>query len=203
MLLAPLCQKCTVADWHVGLLIICSMCYRCCTSERCSITVPWRRGPWGDRLRPRSVYNLPVLEGKGKKKKVAPSSRITFQPAEPIFQMFSPSCSLFLHSDPIWPWWKTMWCDFLFYTWHSRGRQRGRLTPHSEKVRNEEPESWKQPRKNFQAQENKTANCYAFCLSPACEAGRACVSWACSSVWKRRAPSETYSKCPAESGQWV
>lgn len=36
---APLCQKCTVADWHTGLLIICCMCYRCYLNEWCSITV--------------------------------------------------------------------------------------------------------------------------------------------------------------------
>lgn len=40
---------------------------------------------------------------KERGKKVAPSSEITFQLAEPISQMFSLSCFLFLHSGLIWP----------------------------------------------------------------------------------------------------
>lgn len=34
-----LCQKRTVADWHIELLIICCMRYRCCINEQYSITV--------------------------------------------------------------------------------------------------------------------------------------------------------------------
>lgn len=60
-----LCQKRTVADWQIELLIICCMCYRCCINEQYSITVPWHWGPWGGRLRPRSVYNLPILQRRG------------------------------------------------------------------------------------------------------------------------------------------
>lgn len=105
----------------------------------------------------------PACSGKKGGKKVAPSSRITFQLTEPIFQMFSLSCSLFPHSDLIWLGWKMMWCNFLFYAWHSCRRQCGPLIANSKKVRNEEPSFWKQPKKNFQAQENKTANCYPFC----------------------------------------
>lgn len=67
MLLAPAMSKMHGGGWHSELLIICCMCYRCCINEWCSITISWHWGPWGGRLRPRSVYNLPVLERKGEK----------------------------------------------------------------------------------------------------------------------------------------
>lgn len=157
MLLVLARSKCTVADWHIELLIHRYMRYRCCINERRSITVPWQWGPRGGRLRPRSVYNLPTLakkKEKGDKKKekrrVAPYCRITFQLAESIFQMFLLSCSLFLHSDLIWPRWKMMWRSFLFCTWHPHGRQRGSLIPNSSKVKALGTKIfWKQPRKNF------------------------------------------------------
>lgn len=47
MLLVPARSKCTVADWHIELLIRCYMRYRCCINERRSITVPWHGGPGG------------------------------------------------------------------------------------------------------------------------------------------------------------
>lgn len=112
-------------------------------------------------------------EGKKKKKKqqrrVAPYCRITFQLAESIFQMFWLSCSLFLHSDLIWPRWKMMWRGFLFCTWHPYGRQRGSLIPNSSKVKAPGTKIfWKQPRKNFRPgpcvpRKNRTVNCYPFC----------------------------------------
>lgn len=107
--------------------------------------------------------------GKKKQRRVAPYCRITFQLAEPIFQMFWLSCSLFLHSDLIWPRWKMMWRSFLFCTWHPYGRQRGSLIPNSSEVKALGTKIfWKQPRKNFKLgpcvpRKNRTVNCYPFC----------------------------------------
>lgn len=57
------------------------------------------------------------------------------------------------------------WCDAIFYSTLDTLMEGNVVhwfqTP--KRSRNEELNFWKQPRKNFQAQENKTANYYSFC----------------------------------------
>lgn len=99
--------------WDSELLIICSMCYRCCISEWCSITISWHWGPWGGRLRPRSVYNLPVLERKGGKKWPLPAESHSSSQSQ-FFRcsLFPVPCSSTQTSSGH----DEKWCDAIFYS---------------------------------------------------------------------------------------
>ena len=120
-----------LAYWAINnLLYVLQMLPKWTVFYHCFLTL----GPLGWQAKTQ-ICLQPACSGEKGGKKVAPLSRITFQLGKPISQMFALSCSLFFHSNLIWPWRKMMWCNFLFYAWHSYGRQCGSLIPNSKKVK--------------------------------------------------------------------
>lgn len=170
ILSVPTMSECTVADWHIELLIICYMCYRCCINEQCSFTISWHWGPWGGRLRPRSVYKLPFFPWQTVKLPLTAESRSSLHS-----QFFRCSCFAVPHSfTQASSGYNEKWCDafFLFYAWHL-GKAIWFVDSKLEKgwgTRNKA--SWNQPRKTFKfgssiIPANKMVNCWSFCCTDA------------------------------------